>query len=335
MLLVADAPDSAVERLPRGLAWSNRLISAALGILVTVVGTVIIGRIQERRPALDYSTIESFPFNGPNGEVSIYQVAVSNDGKGEATDVACSVRVTTGKVDQFKITSSPLVNAVGTASGDTISIQVASLNPSESFQVSILATGTQGLPARPEVAVRGKGVLGTEKNPTNNNAQPEPALIVLAGAISAVGVTSGFMILLRRKSSASSLASVGSGDDQRQILAYICRAYGLKDLANEYSARAHETTYWAEADRLGEIAIELRDNSQTQDIEKVLAALPEYNTKLPSASKAIVYYNIALINRFKGDEVNYGKYLRLAKETSRGIIQRRLKIDPRFPKDQS
>lgn len=333
MLPVADAPDSAVERLPRGSAWRNRLISAALGILVTVVGAVIIGRIQERRPALDYSTIESLPFSGPNGEVSIYQVTVSNNGKEEATDVACSVRVSTGKVDQFKITSSPLVNAVGTASGDTLSIQVASLNPSESFQVSILATGTQGLPARPEVAVRARGVLGNEKNPANNNPQPEPALIALAGAISAVGVTSGFMILLRRKSSASSL--VGSGDDQRQIMAYICRAYGLKDLANEYSARAHETTYWAEADRLGEIAIQLRDNSQTQDIEKVLSALPEYNTKLPSASKAIVYYNIALINRFKGDEVNYGRYLRLAKETSRGIIERRLKIDPRFPKNQS
>ena len=64
-------------------------------------------------------------------------------------------------------------------------------------------------------------------------------------------------------------------------------------------------------------------------IERSLLGLIEYRT-MARTSKAIVYYNVALINRVKKDDVSYKKYLNLAKEISHDEIERRLKVDPRF-----
>lgn len=326
---MADAPDSSTERSSHKAAWGNRLVSAALGILVTVIGALIIGTFQAREPALVYSSTESLPFNGLNGEVSIYQVTISNDGKREANDVACIIRIPTGKVDQYKVTASPLLSVSGSTSGDSVTVQVPNLNPSESFQVSLLVSGTQSLPSRPQISARGRGILGTEKNPEQNKSESDPVLWVSLAAFSAVFISGVFTLIFRRTKTFVP-SSTGSGDDQRQVLAYICRANGLSDLADQYSSQPHETTYWAEADRLGQIATDTQNGERMAAIERSLLALVEYDTNLADTSKAIVFYNVALINRCKKDEPNYKKYLELAKETSRNQIERRLKVDPRF-----
>lgn len=52
-------------------------------------------------------------------------------------------------------------------------------------------------------------------------------------------------------------------------------------------------------------------------------------------SVAVVYYNLALINRLKKDDVAYKKYLTLAKDTAHGEIERRLKVDPRLAPERA
>jgi hypothetical protein len=67
-----------------------------------------------------------------------------------------------------------------------------------------------------------------------------------------------------------------------------------------------------------------------QLIESALLALIGYNQHIAQDSKAVVYYNIALINRAKKDDAAYKKCLQLAKDTSADEIERRLKLDQRL-----
>jgi len=298
-----------------------------VGIAVTVAGALILGKLQAHEPHLVYSSTESLPFSGPSGDVSIYQVTLSNDGNKEVYDVACAIRIPSAKIDQYKVTADPLLNVSGAVLGDSVNIHVPNLNPSESVQISLLASGSRDLPARPQVTARGKGALGSEKaKATDKSWFDTIPLISLAAATLAMFVSGLAGRVLRSKSATGS--SSGSGDDQRQILAYICRAYGLIDLAEQYSARAHETTYWAEADRLGQMAVDA-GGERMATIERALLGLVEYK-KVARASKAVVYYNVALINGVKKDGAAYKKYLQMAKDISAEEIERRLKVDPRF-----
>ena len=331
---MSEPPDSATERFSRFSSWANRIISASLGIVVTVVAALVIARLEAREPHLVYSSAESLPFNGPNGDVSIYQITITNDGKQEVNGVAAAVRVADCKINQYKVTANPLLSPTVAVSGDSLTIQIPGLNPAESVQISMLVSATQNAPARPQIALRGQGVNGTEKTQaTSASLDTTLPYVSLLAATLAVLTTGSVASFLRSKAKSRPFGLPGSGDDQRQVLAYICRAHGLKDLADQFSAQTHETTFWAEADRLGQIAIDSNDEGKMGTIERALLALVEYR-KVADISKAIVFYNVALISRTKKDDSAYKKYLALSKETAPNEIDRRLKVDPRFGPDK-
>jgi hypothetical protein len=322
---MSGGPDSAAERTSRWSEWGNRIISALVGIAVAVIAALIIGNFQAREPHLSYSSTESVPFSGPNGDVSIYQVALSNDGKKEVYDVACAIRIPAARIDQFKLTADPLLNASGTVSGDSLNVLVPNLNPTETIQVSLLASGSQNLPTRPQVAARGKGAVGIEKGKTAEKPWSDTFPLISLMAATLAVLVSGVSTRILRLSRGSS-----TGDDQRQVLAYVCRIHGLSDLAERYSGQIHETTYWAEADRLGQDAIDA-GGERMGTIERALLSLVEYHG-MARTSQAVVYYNVALINRVKKNEAECEKYLQLARSVSKDEIQRRLKVDPRLKK---
>lgn len=255
---------------------------------------------------------------------------MANDGKQEINEILCSIRIPAAKIDQYKVTASPLLDAMVAVTGDTLQMHIANMNPAESVQISMLATGSPRLPARPEVALRGSGVTGTEKAETTQTAVdsflPYSSVLVATLAVLTTGVFT-WVLRLRAKGYASS-SSVDS-NDQRQVLAFVCRAHGLKDLAEQFSAQAHETTYWAEADRLGQVAVDSDDSGRTEAIQRALLSLPKY-VSMAEVSRAIVYYNVALIRLRRNDSAACVKYLDLARETSSQEIERRLKVDPRF-----
>ncbi len=334
-----EAPDTLPGRATRKSEWPNRIISALLGIVVSVIVALILGRLQAREPHLVYWSTEALPFSGQNGNVSIYQISVSNDGKQEISDVACVIRVPGAKVDQYKVMANPLLNASTSISNDSVNIQIPNLNPSESVQIALLVTSSLTLPLHPEILARGKGITGTEKNLTKDEGAPTGILAsTLFVATAAVALSGLFFSLLRHKSLANARKSLANamepagppGDDQRQVLAFICRVNGLRALADQYIAQTHETTYWAEADRLGQMGTDDPGGEQTAAIERVLEGLLAYNPQIAESSIAIVYYNLALISLTKKDKVANQKYLQLAKDISHDEIDRRLKVDKRF-----
>ncbi len=334
-----DNSDALPGRAPRKSEWPNRVISALLGIVVSVLGALILGRLQAREPHLVYWSTEALPFSGQNGNVSIYQISTSNDGKQEISDVACVVRVPGAKVEQYKVTANPLLNASTSILNDSVKIQIPSLNPSESVQIALLVTSSQTQPLHPEITARGRGITGTEKNLTKDEGAPTGIFAsTLLVATAAVGLSGAFFSLLRHKSMTKEWKSLAEAmepegpprHDQRHVLAFICRVHGLRALADQYIAQTHETTYWAEADRLGQMGVDSPNGEQGTAIERVLAGLLNYNPRIAKPSIAIVYYNLALINRAKKDEIASQKFLQLAKEISPNEVDRRLKVDNRL-----
>jgi len=321
-------PDSSGERSSVWSVWRDRIISAILAIAVTVIGALAVGWLRANEPHLIFSSTESLPFSGSSGEVSIYQVTLSNDGKKEAYDVACAIRIPDSKIDQYKVTADPLLNVSVSVLGDSLNLQIPNLNPAETIQISLLASATHKLPARSLVALRGRGIVGTERTQSpQESIFGTPPFTALAAAISALMMLPFFTSIVRGKSIVGLIQ--GSGNDQRQVLAFVCRSNGLRDIADQYSAQIHETTYWAEADRLGQIAADSGDPERMASIERALMAVADC-ANIEKNSKAIVYYNVALIYRARKDDAGCKKYLALAKKTSQEEVTWRLKVDPRF-----
>jgi hypothetical protein len=151
------------EEPKRPIPWLSTIISAAIGITVTVAGTLIIGKLQSREPHLSYSIVSSIPFSGPNNVTCIYQISLTNDGKSEIENINFFVKIPSAKIEQYKTSIAPSITVAENISGDTLKVQIASLNPTDSATVSLLASGANSLPSRPDVSIHAKGINGEEK----------------------------------------------------------------------------------------------------------------------------------------------------------------------------
>jgi hypothetical protein len=85
--------------------------------------------------------------------------------------------------------------------------------------------------------------------------------------------------------------------------------------------------YWAESDRLTELA--LKDKNMAELILKLLSSLTEY-AEIGGISLAIIYFNMAKIERFLGKEAESKKLLEKAEKLSHNIIVKRKKIENVF-----
>ena len=72
------------------------------------------------------------------------------------------------QVADIRVTPDTL-NASRAIKGDTIFVTLSLLNQGEDFQVSAMSAEPQQLPNRPEVVVRGKGVVGERAARASSN----------------------------------------------------------------------------------------------------------------------------------------------------------------------
>jgi hypothetical protein len=298
-------------------AWWPRIISALLGIAVTVVGSLILQKLQSREPHLTYSAVEALPFNGQSGVVGIYQVILRNDGKKEIEDITSYIQVKGAKIEQYRTIVAPSLTTTTSADADAIRVNLPSLNPGEAAQISILASNPTFLPSRPEISVRAKGVNGVEQTSQPLRPEEKPFLLSLLTAFSALVSTSLIYLFLGRRRL--------MGRSQAANLKSICQTHGLDSRAERYST-VGRLTYYAEADRLGDEAVQSQNAQTTSEIKKVLigiCALPTIN----EGSKAIVLYNLARIAAKEGNDTDVDAYVAGAKRISPEEIEGRIRID--------
>jgi hypothetical protein len=127
------------------------------------------------------------------GETGILNFTLSSDGSKEADEVDGYIRVEGSTIEDVRIMPE-ILHAEKIVKGDTISLKVKTLNPSEYLQVSALVRKNTGLPTRPIVDFRGKGVVAEERTalPSRDFTGPFVVLTIIYAA-SLAGLYNKFM----------------------------------------------------------------------------------------------------------------------------------------------
>lgn len=306
--------------------WTQIVIAALITGVVTVGTGMLLFWFQEREPLLTFSTAETIPFAGAEKIIGIYNLRISNQGKKEVRDVVCVVRIPSSAIEQSKVSVNPANRHSEETRGDAFTVHISGLNPTEEASVSVLASSTQALPNKPEIALRAAGVTGVEQSTVDKNIN-NPILIIASG----IGVLVSMALLfifpsnLWNRRLSTILDADGHRADQRNILAYLCDVVNLKEEETYYRNLVQEAEYWSESDRLSNKALETKDKDFADCVSKLLTKLLDYAV-VSDSSVAIINYNLARIAAAYGSPEKT-TYLAKAQELAPKVIAKRLEMD--------
>lgn len=305
------------------------LLTGFVTFIVTIAGSMILTNIQNREPRLVFSTSDTIPFAGENQVMGIYHIRISNEGKKATNNVVCHICLLDTNIEQWDISADPALKFSEILTNDSLELSFPILNPSETLQISILATNDKSLPNKPEISLRAEGVSGSEKQTTdvtsflNQEVPDEIATIIIA-------LSSAFAGLFALTMTGSRLRGSYRGGDQNRVLAFLFGNYGLKDEMEKYLEREKIVAYWSEADKLGVLA-KSSDDTMKNIYKSILKDILVYAPKIAKKSKGIIYYNIARIEAIQGNDAEKQKNISEAKKLmSKKEIENRMKIDPIF-----
>jgi hypothetical protein len=314
----------------RGINWGQIIVTALITGVVAIATGMILFKLQTRQPNLTYESSTTSPFHGTEQDFAVYNVSISNNGAVPVDDVVGLIEVKNSLFEDYRIIHEPSLQIDEEISLGSITIRIPELNPNETIDISVLATSKDDLPNKPDVSVRGSGVIAKE---TGNNEQASLfsedrftfLLTVIVAAYS--GVASLF--IMRRNSlyikifgKTISVTDKHSGN-QNRIMAYLCGVNGLHEDVQDYLTRPNDTAYWAEADMHAAIAEANPDSPETEARKKVLIDLLSY-AKIADLSRQIIKYDIARIAAAQGNQEEAKEYI--SKIKSNPIITSRLKM---------
>jgi hypothetical protein len=161
--------------------WTKIILGAAVGVAICLFGFWI----NAKSPNLRKTVSETVTFQGDKNQFGLSTCSVVNDGNKEAEDVTCSFNFPSQA--EVRVTPENLRAKAEVAKNGNVLVQVGTLNPGESFQVSAMTTTPGSLPAKVIFVVRGKGIVGVE-------VQPAPSanwivVLVIAGFAFLIGAS--------------------------------------------------------------------------------------------------------------------------------------------------
>lgn len=308
--------------------WVRNIITALISIAVTVIAGLILYYFQTKEPSLEYSVEKILPFESQSEKLNIYHVTIVNSGNSVAEDITCKIQIVPATIKEYRINSEAPIQFTDSLGKQDIDIATNTLNPQESYRVSILATSSSTFPEKPLVKLRAKGITAVEKIEDVKDEKQEEEPSKYLALLAAIAATASTLTLLVRKKLNSEDKSTHSGD-QNEIIAYLCGIHGLKSEIERFLTLPRTSTYWAEMDRFASIAISLNEREQTEKIIKIVVDLIDY-ASMADSSKGIGYYNLARLYKSIGDLVNSDEYLDKANKLIPKLLNTRKKLDPLF-----
>ena len=302
------------------------ILTALISIAVTVIGGLLLYYFQSKQPELIYKVDKILPFESQTQKLNIYHITIENTGNQIAEDVVCQIQITPATVKEYRVNSDAPIQIIDSVKKQDIDINTSSLNPKESYKVSILATSEGAFPDEPLVKIRAKGISGTEKKIDSENHDEKDSNFLLKLLLEAASVATAMTLFTRYILSDDGTRHSGN---QNEILSYLCGIHGLDAQVERYLALPKKTSYWAEMDRLAAIAIASNDTTIALKSITIIDDLIKY-ADMASTSKGVGYYNLARLYLFINDIPNCNSNLEIAKKTIPKLLATRLEIDPIF-----
>ena len=321
--------------LPLGvhMNWKSIIATALITGVVTIATGMLLFWWQTEKAELTYNSIQSIPFDDSNNKLFIQQVEITNSGDRVVEDVVFVLSFSDGVIQKSKVNINGAISHKKRVDERTVELKIDSLNPREIASVSVIFQSSNAITEGGAVSLRGKGVTGKPIGTTNKNNRA-PIFISLMAAYAGVFA---FLLSTEVGRKAFSLIfkavifrrSLGSVNEQKDVIASLLAMYGYPEKAKEYLQSGIARQYWVEADLLASEAIASDDKVKRDTIE-ILKQISDLDVIFDS-SKAIVFYNVARIAKsgnINGLDVNH--YLDLAKDLDKREITKRIKIDPVF-----
>jgi len=314
----------------KGISFKNIIITAVIGAVITGVVTVGVNLITEfiktEPVSLIYSVDNVVPFSGNSGTIGIYRLQIMNNGKKMIEEMALNVELQNAKIEQSNVSENNSLD-YNEKIENGYKLYVKNLNPSESIAVSLLASSSNALPARPDINLRGKGIVGVEKANRAESGLQE-ILFKLLGPITASYATL-FVLYFAIRNNFLGLGHT-IGIKQKEIFAYLCGMHGLSDDFDRFANLHGDISFWFGADRLTYFALNSCNQDKCNKVRGVLIDLLKYNPNFAPSSRAIIYYNIAKLSKYLGNDEEKNDNLENARKLDAKTIKVRMEIDKYF-----
>ena len=146
---------------------SNPLLVALFSVIVTIVGAYW---YTNKSPRLYFTVSDALPVKTETENMAFYRYSVVNEGNKEAVEVACVIKVPDTTIRQHQIKLPPGLKYKEQVKGDTMEVELSSINPGESVDVSLVvfAAPSTSLPKQIIPSVRGRDVTGELKSVTSD-----------------------------------------------------------------------------------------------------------------------------------------------------------------------
>jgi hypothetical protein len=140
------------------------VVSLVVGVMVGV----LVFRLNERLPGLEYQIVASAIFSGEKERIGLFAVNVANPAGKEVEGVTCEVNLRHLDLQETKITGIPQSAYSQTVKDGVLRLEVPYLNPQETFTLQLLVTTKEPEIEIPKPNVRAKGLVGVERSGRRN-----------------------------------------------------------------------------------------------------------------------------------------------------------------------
>ena len=117
---------------------------------------------QQRQPNLSYQVADTIPFMGDKEKLAIHNIVIRNGGKAFVKNVDCIISVSPAGVKEKRVSSEPSLKYSDSVNGSNYTIHIDNINPEERVTISILSSGQNEIPKKPNVSLRSEGFIGKE-----------------------------------------------------------------------------------------------------------------------------------------------------------------------------
>lgn len=315
--------------------WKSILATALVTGLVTVVTGMALYYFQLREPELLFSMDQSFPFQGEKETLLIQNLNLYNKGARSVDSVVATIDFDAATIRQHRLTIDPAIEYKEALKDGEYRLEITSLNPEDSVQISLLTVSPSGGPAPAKVSVRGTGVTG---KPTSIDRQESKKSVLLTAVLAAyAGLVAAMMMSKRYREVVFEVASFipilaksgGSsiGSSQKNKIGSLFAMRGAPDEAEHYLTRGGACQYWSESDLICARALASKDESRITLHKQVLIDLIDEESGIATRSKAIIHANIARLAAAIGDSVGAQNHIREGKALDAEAVDVRVRKD--------